>query len=99
MKITQKKNGMQPRPYADHEYEWVVELEVGETLSDEIIKEKMLSKDYMGDALPEAEYWKLYRDKNLSFNEHMNVVCKGYYSFRQIDFNLFIVTARREYID
>ena len=79
MKITQIKNGVQPRPYADHVWEW------------DIITEKSASEVlvYCLEHLRCAEreeklYWSEYRDHSKTFDQHMEIVCGGYYSLTRI---------------
>lgn len=98
MTIKQVKTGLQPRVYADHEWEWIITLEEGETLTQETINQ-LLEKAYIGKAMKRDDYWKAYRDKNLSFDEHMGVVCKGYYWVSDMDANTKCLSARQEYID
>ena len=79
-KVTQIKNGTQPRPYADHVWEWDI-------LTDETPTEvlEFCKKELMSAAREEKTYWKDYRDRSKSFPETMEIVCGGYYSLTKID--------------
>ena len=93
MKITQIKNGMQPRPYADHVWEW-------EIITDELPTAVLTycQKNLRSAVREEKEYWKDYRDNSKSFNEHMAVVCGGYYTFSKITGG-YKYRVVQEYID
>lgn len=100
MEIKQIKFGTQPRAYADHEWEWIVKLNDGEVLTDEIIKNDILAKEWpLKNALTKEDYFKAIRDKSLSFDERMTVVCKGYYYYGRMANGVYSVSARQAYID
>ena len=91
--IKQVKNGRQPRPYADHVWEWLIITNEPE--------EEVLSfcRKELKDALrEETDYWKDYRDNSKSFNEHMEVVCGGYFSLKKISGG-YVYRVTQEYID
>ena len=91
--VTQIKNGRQPRPYADHVWEWDI-------ITDELPTAVLAfcQKELRHAASEEAEYWKEYRDRSKSFDEHMQVVCGGYYSFTKINGG-YKYRVTQEYID
>lgn len=92
-KITQLKNGIQPRPYADHVWEWDI-------ITDEP-REAVLEfcqKNMEPAAREESQYWKEYRDNSKSFDEHMQVVCGGYYSLTKINGG-YKYRVTKDYID
>lgn len=94
--IKQLDNGRQKRPYADHIYKWEICVE-GKTEEADILP---FCQEYLQHAQNEHdEYFKKYRDSNLSFEEHMRVVCGGYYTLTKKDFNVWEYEVRREYID
>ena len=80
MKITQIKNGMQPRPYADHVWEWDI---ITDKPKDEVLA--YCQQNLRSARREEADYWEGYRDRSKSFDEHMEIVCGGYYSLTKID--------------
>lgn len=93
MKITQLKNGIQPRAYADHVWEW-------EIITDEP-EEVVLSycrKELKNAARDEATYWKDYRDNSKSFNQHMEIVCGGYFKISKTS-DGYVYRVTQEYID
>ena len=91
--ITQIKNGAQPRPYADHVWEWdIITDELPTAVLAYCLKELMFA------AREEKEYWKDYRDRSKSFDEHMDIACGGYYSFSKISGG-YKYRVTREYID
>lgn len=92
-KIVQIKDGTQPRPYADHIWEWDI-------ATDEA-KEEVLNycrKNLRDARREESDYWKDYRDNTKSFDEKMEVVCGGYYSLKQTDTG-YRYRVTQEYID
>lgn len=93
MKITQIKNGVQQRRYADHVWLWRIETDKPR---EEVLE--YCRKNLRRAALEKAEYWKRYRDPALSFDEHMEVVCGGYWSLTKTedDYEYEVV---QEYID
>lgn len=93
MKITQIKNGTQPRPYADHVWEWDI---ITEKSADEVLVYCLEQLRYA--EREEKKYWADYRDRAKSFDQHMQVVCGGYYSFSRIPGG-FKYRVTQEYID
>ena len=93
MVIRQIKNGVQPRPYADHVWEWDIftTRSYEETLN-------YCQTQLMAAARIEADYWKDYRDRSKGFDEHMEIVCGGYYTLTRIDGG-WKYKVTHEYID
>ena len=94
------KRGEQPRPYADHVWEWIIVADEGEKCSPEWCFEHIIKNGeykHLASALPEAEYRARRRD--WSFNSTMETVCKGWYTFKEMGFNQYCFTVKREYID
>ena len=93
--IKQIANGRQPRPYADHIYEWVIDIE-GQPTKEEVLE---FCHTYLERApLERTEYLTKYRS-NLPFNEHMQVVCGGWYTLEVRDYCKWVYHVQREYID
>jgi len=92
MKAVQKRFGTQPRPYADHVWEWEVQ-------TDRPVEEALAwCRANLKDA-PRSETE--YRDgKNSapSFSDMMQVVCEGRYSISPIPGG-YRYTVTRDYID
>ena len=100
MRVTMTKRGEQPRPYADHVWEWIIVADEGEKCSPEWCFEHIIKNGeykHLASALPEAEYRARRRD--WSFNSTMETVCKGWYTFKEMGFNQYCFTVKREYID
>ena len=93
MKITQIKNGMQPRPYADHVWEWDIITDKPEA---EVLY--YCRRELKNAARDETTYWKEYRDRAKSFDEHMEVVCGGYFNLNKIEGG-YKYRVTQEYID
>ncbi len=93
MEIKQLKFGNQPSPYADHVWEWDI-------ITDELPLAVLAycKKELKDAAREELTYWKDYRDRSKSFDEHMAVVCGGYYSFSKITGG-YKYRVTMEYID
>ena len=94
------KRGEQPRAYADHVWEWIIVADEGEKCSPEWCFEHIIKNSeckYLASALPEAEYRARRRD--WSFNSTMETVCKGWYTFKEMRFNQYCFTVKKEYID
>ena len=94
------KRGEQPRPYADHVWEWIIVADEGEKCSPEWCFEHIIKNGeykHLASALPEAEYRARRRD--WSFNSTMETVCKGWYTFKEMGFNQYCFTVKKEYID
>lgn len=93
MKITQLKNGRQERPYGDHIWKWYIYTDKPE--------EEVLA--YCRQNLKNAErdektYWQDLRDSSKSFDEHMEVICGGYFTINKI-IDGYSYRVVREYID
>lgn len=96
IEIKQIKNGRQERPYADHIYQWNMKLNFVRD-EEEVL---LFCQTYLEDAARnEADYFTAYRDNSLSFNEHMAIVCGGYYTLRRNEDRTWTYTVTREYID
>ena len=93
MKVKQIKNGIQPRPYADHVWEWDIETD---KLKDEVLA--YCKQNLRSAQREESDYWKDYRDRSKSFDEHMEIVCGGYYSLVKTDGG-YKYKVVQEYID
>ena len=94
------KRGEQPRPYADHVWEWIIVADEGEKCSPEWCFEHIIKNgEYkrLASALPEAEYRARRRD--WSFNSTMETVCKGWYTFKEMGLNQHCFTIKNEDID
>ena len=92
--IKQIANGMQPRPYADHIYEWVIDID-GKTTKEEVLQ---FCQTYLESApLVRSEYLTMY-SRSLPFDEHMQIVCGGWYTLTN-DYNKWVYHVQREYID
>lgn len=93
MKITQLKNGIQPRPYADHVWEWEIFTDQSEA---EVLA--YCRENLMDAARDETTYWKDYRDNSKTFDEHMTVVCGGYFNINKTEGG-YVYRVTHEYID
>lgn len=97
--IEQLDNGVQKRPYADHIYKWRIDARGNGTINrDEMLQ---FCQTYLRKAERTKEnYFTAYRDRNLGFNEHMHVVCGGYYSLESDKYGVvWTYTVVNEYID
>lgn len=93
MEITQIKDGSQPRPYADHVWEWDI---ITDKPREEVLE--FCRRNFEHADRDEAEYFRLYRDSTLSFDEIMRVVCGGYYNIFKIEGG-WKYRVTHEYID
>ncbi len=94
--IKQTDSGVQKRPYADHIYEWSMVI-YGVTDMEELLQ---FCQTYLRHAvLPHDEYFKQYRDSSLSFEEHMKIVCGGWYKLEETEKFHYKYTVHEEYID
>lgn len=93
MKITEIKDGRQARPYADHIWEWDIVTDKSEA---EVLD--YCRKELRNAQRDETTYWKDYRDRNKSFNEHMEIVCGGYFNLNKTE-NGYRYRVTLEYID
>lgn len=94
------KRGEQPRAYADQVWEWIIVADEGEKCSPEWCFEHIIKNSeckYLASALPEAEY--RARRWNGPFDSIMETVCKGWYTFKEMGFNQYCFTVKKEYID
>ena len=91
MEVRQLKNGAQPRPYADHVWEWEVITDKSEAEVLDYCRKNL--KDAKRDA---ATYLKDYRTK--SFDALMDVVCGGYYEIFKTEGG-YKYRVVQEYID
>lgn len=95
IEIKQLDNGVQKKPYADHIYHW--NIKVSYAKEDDILS---FCQTYLKSAKrEEKDYWRMYRDNTLDFNEHMNVVCGGYYRLTRNDDYTWDYIVHYEYID
>lgn len=92
MKITQIKNGIQPRPYADHVWEWDIITE--KSASDVLV---YCLENLMYAEREEKKYWIDYRASH-DFNKTMEIVCGGYYSLIKIEGG-YKYRVTKDYID
>lgn len=94
--INQIDNGVQKRPYADHIYEWNMVIH-GVFDIKELLQ---FCRTYLKHAaLEHDEYFKQYRDSNKSFEDHMKVVCGGWYKLEETEKFHYKYTVHQEYID
>ncbi len=96
IEIKQLNNGSQPRPYADHIYKWKIKV-IGKPSKEDLLE---FCQKYLEFApLERTEYLAKYRS-NLPFNEHMRIVCGGWYTLSKTeDYNVWEYLVQREYID
>lgn len=93
IRVTQLKNGIQPRPYADHVWEWEIFTDQSEA---EVLA---YCRKNLRDAKRDLNtYWKDYRDRSKSFDEHMEVVCGGFYHLAKFE-GKYVYRVTHEYID
>lgn len=96
LNITQHDNGIQKMPYADHIWIWTIEIE-GNIEQDELLT---FCQTFLRRAAREHdEYFKQYRDSKLSFEEHMKIVCGGWYKLEKTSARTYKYTVHKEYID
>ena len=92
--ITELDDGVQKKTYADHIYHWNLKVQGTE---EEVLE---FCKKYLRHAArEEKEYWTAYRDNSKSFNEHMDIICGGYYSMKKNENGSWDYIVRNEYID
>lgn len=98
IEINQVRHGEQSRPYANHVWQWEIKLnnwrgvKEGEVL--EFAQKFLKSCKYDRDT-----YFKLYRDNQRSFDEHMLVVCEGYFELKNTEYGNWTYKVEQEYID
>lgn len=95
IEIKRTADGSQPRPYADHVYEWVIKT-MWKPTRDEVLQFCLTYLEHA--ALERTEYLTKYRS-NLPFNEHMQVVCGGWYTLTNNEHGEWVYHVQREYID
>lgn len=93
IRVTQLKNGIQPRPYADHVWEWEIFTDQSE---EEVLA--YCRKNLRNAARDEKTYWTDYRDRSKSFDEHMEVVCGGFFQLTKYE-GKYVYRVTKEYID
>lgn len=92
--IKQLDNGIQKKPYADHIYHWNLSVRGTE---EEVLE---FCQKYLKNAkMEEKEYWTAYRDDSKGFNEHMEIICGGYYSLTNNADGTWDYIVRYEYFD
>ncbi len=90
--VKQIRYGVQPRPYADHVWEWDITTDKPYEEVLEFCRANLKKAER-----EEKEYWKEIRS-DLGFEKHMEVVCGGYYTLTKIEGG-FKYKVTREYID
>lgn len=97
--IEQLDNGVQKRAYADHIYKWRIDARGNGTIDrDEMLQfcQKYLRKAER----TKSDYFAAVRDPNTEFNEHMKVVCGGWYTLESDKYGVvWTYTVVNEYID
>ena len=93
MKIKQIKNGEQPRPYADHVWQWDIETEKAYA---EILD--YCQKNLRKAEREEKQYFLDYRNSNNTFDQTMEIVCGGRYTLTRIPGG-WRYTVTKDYID
>lgn len=91
--VKQIRYGVQPRPYADHVWEWDI---ITNKPYDEVLE--YCRKNLKPAEREEKDYWKEYRDKSKGFEEHMEIVCGGFYTLTKTEGG-YNYKVTREYID
>lgn len=91
--VKQIRYGVQPRPYADHVWEWDI---ITDKPYDEVLE--YCKTNLRPAQREEKKYWEEYRDNSKSFDEHMKIICGGFYTLTKTKdgYNYKVVN---EYID
>lgn len=97
--IEQLDNGVQKKRYADHIYKWRIDASGnGEINADEMLA---FCRTYLKHAeRTKSDYFAAVRDPNTGFNEHMKVICGGWYTLESNKYGtVWTYTVVNEYID
>lgn len=91
--VKQIRDGVQPRPYADHVWEWDI---ITDKPYDEVLE--YCRKNLKSAEREEKDYWVRRRDNSHTFDEDMDVICGGFYKLAKTE-NGYNYKVVNEYID